>query len=151
MPTLQSPLLAQVLLGGIMPFSAVSVQVHFIVTAMWGHRVHTFFGILALAFVLFTLVTAFLSIALTYYQLACEDWAWWWRSLVSGASGAVAMLVYAAWYFFSSTEMSGLLQTTYFFGYMGLCAFAFGLMQAFISHTASLLFVRYLYSHARAE
>ncbi|CAE7240818.1 TMN3 [Symbiodinium sp. KB8] len=151
LPWYRSPLLAQVVMGGLLPFSAISVEVHFIFAAMWGHRVYTLFGILLIAVGLFTLVAAFVSIALTYYQLANEDWQWWWRPVLSGISGGCCVMAYAAWYFFSHSEMSGFLQTSFFFGYTALCAFGFALMQAFVSYLASVLFVRYIYSQSRSE
>lgn len=67
---------AQVLLAGFLPFSAISIELHYIFASVWGHKVYTLFGILFLAFVLCTVVTSFIVIALTYFQLAVEDHRW---------------------------------------------------------------------------
>ncbi len=40
-------------------------------------QVYTLFGILFLAFVLLSIVTSFVVIALTYFQLAVEDHKWY--------------------------------------------------------------------------
>ncbi len=85
---------------------------------MWGHRVYTLFGILSLAFGLLVLVTAFITVALTYFQLAIEDYRWWWRSFLSGASGGLFVYGYACFYFVYRSEMTGILQASFFFGYM---------------------------------
>ncbi len=45
---------------------------HYIFEAMWGHKIYTLFGILFIAICLVVLVTAFITIALTYFQLAVE-------------------------------------------------------------------------------
>ena len=52
-------------------------------------QVYTIYSILSLVFIILIIVTAFITIALTYFQLAVEDHAWWWRSfLCGGATGA---------------------------------------------------------------
>ncbi len=43
---------------------------------MWGHKMYTLFGILALAFAMLLLVTCFITIAFTYFQLILEDYRW---------------------------------------------------------------------------
>ena len=67
---------AQVMLAGFLPFSAISIELHYIFASIWGHKVYTLFGILFLAFVLCSVVTSFIVIALTYFQLAVEDHRW---------------------------------------------------------------------------
>ena len=64
--------LAHVLIGGFLPFSAIYIEMHYIFEAMWGHKIYTLFGILFIAICLVVLVTAFITIALTYFQLAVE-------------------------------------------------------------------------------
>ncbi len=66
------------------------------------------------------LVTAFTTVALTYFQLASEDYRWWWRSFLSGASAGFFMYGYALFYYTKRSEMSGALQAVFFFGYMGM-------------------------------
>ena len=47
---------------------------------------YTIYSILSLVFVILIIVTAFITIALTYFQLAVEDHGWWWRSFLCGGS-----------------------------------------------------------------
>ena len=47
---------------------------------------YTIYSILSLVFVILIIVTAFITIALTYFQLAVEDHRWWWRSFLCGGS-----------------------------------------------------------------
>ena len=53
---------------------------------MWGHKIYTIWTILFIVFIILNIVTAFITIALTYFQLAVEDHAWWWRSFLCGGS-----------------------------------------------------------------
>ena len=57
-------------------------------------QVYTIYSILSLVFVILIIVTAFITIALTYFQLAVEDHGWWWRSfLCGGSTGAREILL----------------------------------------------------------
>ena len=64
------------------------------------------------------IVTSFITIALTYFQLAIEDHRWWWRSLFSGGSTGFFVFAYCFFYYFERSGMFGFMQTAFFFGYM---------------------------------
>ena len=51
---------------------------------MWGHKLYTLYGILLIVFAILVIVTSFITIALTYFQLSVEDYRWWWRSIMNG-------------------------------------------------------------------
>jgi Endomembrane protein 70 len=55
--------------------------------------VYTIWSILFIVFIILIIVTAFITIALTYFQLAVEDHRWWWRSFLCG--GATGQLLHA--------------------------------------------------------
>ncbi len=69
--------------GGFLPFSAISVELYYIFSTIWGRDTYTLYGILAVVFVILLSVTASISVALTYFQLASEDYRWWWRSIIT--------------------------------------------------------------------
>jgi hypothetical protein len=66
-------------------FSAICCSVGVLWYSVWGHRTYTLFGILSLAFIMLIIVTVMITIALVYFQLAVEDYRWWWRAFLSGA------------------------------------------------------------------
>lgn len=49
-------------------------------------QVYTIYSILCIVFIILIIVTAFITVALTYFQLAVEDHRWWWRSFLCGGS-----------------------------------------------------------------
>lgn len=57
-----------------------------------GEQVYTIYSILFIVFIILLIVTAFITIALTYFQLAVEDHEWWWRSMMCG--GSTGLFVY---------------------------------------------------------
>lgn len=141
----------QALLAGFLPFSAIYIELHYIFASVWGHRVYTLFGILALTFVLLIIVVAFISVALTYFQLAVENYHWWWRSFVSGASTGLFVYAYAFFFFWYRSEMSGVLQSFFFFGYMAVISYAFALMLGAVSFWMSKRFVWMIYGSIKVD
>jgi len=114
-------------------------------------QVYTLYGILFLAFGLLALVTAFITVALTYFQLASEDHRWWWRSFLSGGAVGAFIYAYCFFYYFNHSGMSGFLQTAFYFLYMAVVAFGFFLMMGAVGFYASWMFVRYIYSSIKTD
>ncbi len=141
----------QMLMAGFLPFSAIYIELYYIFASVWGHKVYTIYSILFIVFVILLIVTAFITIALTYFQLASEDHRWWWRSIFCGGSTGFFILGYCFYYFFARSEMKGFMQTCFYFGYMGLACYVFFLMLGMVGFRASLLFVRAIYKAIKCD
>lgn len=74
---------SHMVIGGFLPFSAISVELYYIFSTLWGRDQYTLYGILTIVFFILLSVTACISISLTYFQLAAEDYRWWWRSVIT--------------------------------------------------------------------
>lgn len=118
----------QYFMAGFLPFSSIYIEIHYIFASVWGHRVYTLFGVLFLAFILLLLVTSFITVALTYFQLAMEDYHWWWRSFISGGATGLFVYAYSFFYFYFRSEMNGFIQTAFFFGYMTVVSYGIFLL-----------------------
>lgn len=81
--------LSQLLIAGLLPFSAIYIELHYIFAAMWGHQLYTMFGILFCAFVLLVVVTSSITVSLLYFQLSREDHRWWWTTFVKDRKSVV--------------------------------------------------------------
>jgi hypothetical protein len=141
----------QVLIAGFLPFSAIYIELHYIFASMWGHQIYTLFGILLLAFILLVIVTSFITVALLYFQLAREDHRWWWASYINGGMTGIFIYVYSFYYYSHRSGMSGLLQSSFYFGYMAVISFAFFLMLGSAAFQFSLVFVKYIYSRVKCD
>ena len=97
------------------------------------------------------IVTSFITIALTYFQLAIEDHRWWWRSLFSGGSTGFFVYAYCFFYYFERSGMFGFMQTSFFFGYMLMASYAAFIMLGTIGFLSSLLFVRRIYCAIKCD
>lgn len=149
-PFFRSPIV-QMFLAGFLPFSAIYIELHYIFASVWGHHAYTLFGILTLAFIMLLVVTAFITVALTYFQLAIEDWRWWWRSFFSGGATGMFIYLYGVFFFAYRSEMTGLLQTCFFFGYMFMVSYAFVLMLGAIGWFTASRFVWHIYASIKVN
>lgn len=70
-------------MGGFLPFTAISVELYYVFLTLWGRHLYTLYGILSCVFVILLIVTACVSITMTYFQLSMEDYRWWWPSIIN--------------------------------------------------------------------
>ena len=138
-------------MSGFLPFSAIYIELHYIFASLWGHKIYSLFGILFLAFVMLSTVTAFVTIALLYFQLARENYNWWWQSFYNGGSTGLFIGMYSVFYYVYRSNMDGILQTSFYFGYMGIVSYAFALMLGFVGFMSSFEFVTYIYSNVKSD
>ncbi|XP_068634074.1 transmembrane 9 superfamily member 3-like [Aristolochia californica] len=141
----------QMAMAGFLPFSAIYIELYYIFASVWGHKIYTIYSILFIVFIILIIVTAFITVALTYFQLAVEDHEWWWRSVLCGGSTGVFIFGYCLYYYYARSDMSGFMQTSFFFGYMACICYGFFLMLGIVGFRASLLFVRHIYRSIKCE
>lgn len=68
-----------VLVGGLLPFGAVFIEVFFIMGSIWKHQFYYLFGFLFLVFFILVLTCAEITIVMCYFQLCSEDYHWFVR------------------------------------------------------------------------
>jgi transmembrane 9 superfamily protein 2/4 len=117
-----------VLVGGILPFGAVFIELFFILTSMWLHQVYYIFGVLFVVFGILVVTCAEITIVLCYFQLCSEDYRWWWRAFFTSGSSALYMFLYSAFYFATKLEITKLVSTLMYFGYMLILSVSFFLL-----------------------
>ena len=138
-------------MAGFLPFSAIYIELHYIFASVWGHKLYTLYGILSIAVLMLIIVTSFITVALTYFQLAIEDHRWWWRSLFSGGSTGFFVFAYCFFYYFERSGMFGFMQTSFFFGYMLMASYAAFIMLGTVGFLSSLVFVRRIYGAIKCD
>lgn len=143
--------LPQMAMAGFLPFSAIFIELYYIFASVWGHQIYTIYSILFIVFIILLIVTAFGNVALTYFQLAAEDHEWWWRSFLCGGSTGLFIYGYCMFFYHARSDMSGFMQTSFFFGYMACICYGFFLMLGTVGFRASLIFVRHIYRSLKCE
>lgn len=140
-----------VLLGGLIPFGAVFIEVFFIMSSIWLHRFYYVFGFLFLVFVILIVTCAEISIVMCYFQLCSEDYNWWWRSYLTSGSSAFYLFAYSILYFVTKLDITKFISGVLFFGYMSLICLFFFVLTGTVGFLATLFFVRRIYSAVKLE
>ena len=143
--------LMTVVVGGVLPFGAVFLELFFILTSLWQQQVYYLFGILAISFAIMAITCAELAIVLTYFQLCSENHRVWWRSFVAGGSCALYMFAYALYYFTTRLEITHIVPAVMYIMYMGLASCAIFLMCGSIGLYSANAFVRMIYGSVKID
>jgi len=133
------------LLGGLLPFAAVFIELHFILGALWGNEIYYVFGFLFVVFLILIVTCAEISIVMVYFQLCGEDYHWWWRAFLTSGSSACYLFLYSIFYFASSLEITNFISGLLFFGYTTIIGIVFFMVTGFIGFLASFIFVYKIY------
>jgi len=140
-----------VLVGGVLPFGAVFIEVFFIMSSVWLHRFYYMFGFLFIVYVILIITSAEITIVMCYFQLCSEDYQWWWRSYFTAGSSAVYLFFYSILYFFTKLDITPFISGLLYFGYMFLVSLAFFVITGTIGHVATFAFVRIIYGSIKIE
>jgi len=138
-------LLSASLLGGLLPFAAVFIELHFILGALWGNEIYYVFGFLFVVFLILTITCAEISIVMVYFQLCGEDYHWWWRSFLTSGSSACYLFFYSIFYFATSLDITNFISGLLFFGYTVIICIVFFMLTGFIGFIACFIFVYKIY------
>ncbi|KAG4141839.1 hypothetical protein ERO13_D06G098400v2 [Gossypium hirsutum] len=140
-----------ILIGGILPFGAVFIELFFILTSIWLHQFYYIFGFLFIVFVILIVTCAEITIVLCYFQLCSEDYRWWWRSYLTSGSSALYLFLYAAFYFFTKLDITKPVSGVLYFGYMLIVSYSFFVLTGTIGFYACFRFTRLIYSSVKIE
>ncbi|ERN19807.1 hypothetical protein AMTRI_Chr05g61130 [Amborella trichopoda] len=140
-----------ILIGGILPFGAVFIELFFILTSIWLNQFYYIFGFLFIVFVILLVTCAEITIVLCYFQLCSEDYHWWWRAYLTAGSSALYLFLYSIFYYFTKLEITKLVSGILYFGYMTIVSYAFFVLTGTIGFYACFWFVRKIYSSVKID
>jgi len=140
-----------ILLGGILPFGSIFIEMYFIFTSFWAYKIYYVYGFMLLVFLILAIVTVCVTIVCSYFLLNAEDYRWQWTSFLSAGSTALYIYLYSFYYFFFKTKMYGFFQTVFYFGYMALFSTALGIMCGTLGYVGTSFFVRKIYSTVKID
>ena len=141
----------QMVIAGFLPFSAIYIELYYVFASVWGHKIYTIYSILAIVFIILIIVTAFMNIAITYFQIAAEDYEWWWKSIFCGGSVSTFVFAYSIYFFHYRSDMDGWMQTSFFFGYLSMVCYGLFMMLGAVGFRSSLFFLRYIYKNIKTD
>ncbi|XP_053735845.1 transmembrane 9 superfamily member 2 isoform X2 [Synchiropus splendidus] len=140
-----------IVMGGILPFGCIFIQLFFILNSIWSHQMYYMFGFLFLVFIILLITCSEATILLCYFHLCAEDYHWWWRSFLTSGFTAVYLFVYAVHYFYSKLQIIGAASTILYFGYTMIMVLIFFLFTGTIGFFACFWFVNKIYSVVKVD
>ncbi|XP_049500323.1 transmembrane 9 superfamily member 2-like isoform X3 [Panthera uncia] len=106
-----------IMIGGILPFGCVFIQLFLILNSIWSHQMYFMFGFLFLVFIILLITCSEAAVLLCYFYLCAEDYHWWWRAFFTSSFTAVYLLIYTVHYFFAKLQITGTASAILYFGY----------------------------------
>jgi len=144
-------LLFTMVVGGILPFGAVFIELYFIMSSVWLQRFYYVFGFLALVLLILLITCAEMAIVLTYFQLCNENYQWQWRAFLNTGSAGLFLFGYSFVYFSSTLEIMGVVSTMLYFTYMFVASMLFTLVTGTVGYFSSWWFVIQIYGAVKVD
>merc|ERR1712048_1199201 len=143
---------SMIVVAGLVPFGCLFIEMYFILSAVWSHnKIYYVYVFMLAILLLLCLVLICVSITCTYLLLNSEDYRWHWHAFICCSATAAYVFLYTIHYFYNSTQMSGLLQTIYYFGTSLNFCISLGLFCGSLGYAGASQFVMLIYSNIKAE
>jgi len=140
-----------IIMGGVLPFGCIFIQLFFILNSIWSHQMYYMFGFLFLVFIILIVTCSETTILLCYFHLCSENYHWWWRSFLTSGFTAVYFFMYSVHFYVTKLEIEGAVSTFLFFGYTSLMTFLFFILTGTIGFFACFWFVTKIYSVVKVD
>jgi transmembrane 9 superfamily protein 2/4 len=140
-----------ILIGGILPFGAVFIELFFIMSSVWTNQIYYVFGFSLLVLLILIVTCTEIVVVLTYFSLCSEDYRWWWRSFLTSGSSALYLFLYSILYYVSKLNFTRYEAAVQYFMYMIGVTFTFFLMTGAIGFFSTFAFVRTIYGAIKID
>ncbi|KAG9298808.1 hypothetical protein G9A89_015829 [Geosiphon pyriformis] len=139
------------LMGGVLPFGAIFIELYFIMNSIWGSKVYYLFGFSSLVFVILTITCSEVTILLCYFHLCAEDYHWSWRAfLTSGASG-IYIFLYSIMYFTTKLHITSFVSAVIYFGWTFAMSLMFFVLTGTMGYLACLIFIQRIFKSIKVD
>ncbi|KAG0317817.1 hypothetical protein BGZ99_006087 [Dissophora globulifera] len=143
--------LPSMMIGGILPFGAIFIELYFILNSIWFHKIYYVFGFLFLVFGILILTCAEVTILMCYFHLCAEDYHWWWRSFFTSGASAIYIFLYSIMYYFTTLQIKSFTSVVLYFGWTAIMSLMFFILSGAIGFFATFFFVRKIYGSIKID
>lgn len=140
-----------IIMGGVLPFGCIFIQLFFILNSIWSAQMYYMFGFLFLVFIILVITCAETTVLLCYFHLCAEDYHWWWRSYLTSGFTAVYLFLYCCHYFYTKLQIDDAASSFLYFGYTAIMVLLFNLLTGTIGFFACFWFIRKIYSVVKVD
>ncbi|KAG0000480.1 hypothetical protein BGZ80_004530 [Entomortierella chlamydospora] len=139
------------LIGGVLPFGAIFIELYFILNSIWFHKIYYVFGFLFLVFGILVLTCAEVTILMCYFHLCAEDYHWWWRAFFTSGASAFYIFAYSVMYYFSTLQIGSFTSMVLYFGWTAIMSLMFFVLSGAIGFFSTFMFVRKIYGSIKID
>ncbi|KAF2671125.1 putative endosomal integral membrane protein [Microthyrium microscopicum] len=140
-----------ILVAGVLPFTAISVELSFILSSLWSGRFYYMFGFLFLCFGLMVMMCAAVTVLMVYFMLCAENYNWHWRAFYSAGATGAYVFVYALFHWVRSLSFASWTSGVLYLGYSALMSVLVFVLTGTIGFLASWLFVLKIYDSIKVD
>ncbi|KAF9538356.1 hypothetical protein EC957_006894 [Mortierella hygrophila] len=139
------------LIGGILPFGAIFIELYFILNSIWFHKIYYVFGFLFMVFGILIMTCAEVTILMCYFHLCAEDYHWWWRAFFTSGASAVYIFLYSVMYYFTTLHIKSFTSVVLYFGWTVIMSIMFFVLSGAIGFFSTFAFVRKIYGSIKID
>ncbi|TPX36648.1 hypothetical protein SmJEL517_g01326 [Synchytrium microbalum] len=139
------------LIGGILPFGAIFIELFFIMYSFWFHRIYYVFGFLALVFLILIITCSEVSILMCYFHLCSEDYYWQWRAFLTAGMSGGYIFMYSIVYFVRNLKVADTPSGVLYFGWSLIMSGGFVIMTGTVGYLACLYFTRKIFGSIKVD
>ncbi|KAF2722356.1 hypothetical protein K431DRAFT_222306 [Polychaeton citri CBS 116435] len=140
-----------ILIAGVLPFTAVFVELFFIMSSLWSDRIYYMFGFMFICYGLMIVTSAAVTILLVYFVLCAENYHWQWRAFASSGASAIYVFAYSLLYWARMLSFSSFTGGLLYLCYSALLSALWFIMTGTIGFTAAWFFVSRIYSTLKVD
>ncbi|KAL0092359.1 hypothetical protein J3Q64DRAFT_1672327 [Phycomyces blakesleeanus] len=140
-----------IMMGGILPFGAIFIELYFIMNSIWFHRIYYGIGFLFLVFIVLILTCSQVTILMCYFHLCNEDYHWSWRAFLTSGAAGLYVFLYAVLYYFTKLEFRTFTSSVLYFGYSSIISVMLGIMTGTIGYLACLVFLQRIFASIKVD
>ena len=137
-------------IGGILPFGALFVELFLIMSSVWQEQYYYVFGFLLIVWAILLVTAAEISILFCYFQLCSENYNWWWRSFLTSGAVAQYIFIYSIMYF-QRLRATSFAAYCLYFGYMASLCVGMWLMTGAVGLFSCLQFNRLIFGSIKVD
>ncbi|KAI8327012.1 hypothetical protein EDC96DRAFT_453665 [Choanephora cucurbitarum] len=143
--------LPSILMGGILPFGAVFIEIYFIFNSIWFHRIYYGIGFLFMVFVVLILTCSQVTILMCYFHLCSEDYHWSWRAFLTSAATGFYVFMYSVLYYFTKLDINSFTSTVLYFGYSSVISFLISVFTGAVGYLSCLYFLQKIFASIKVD
>ncbi|KAI9363263.1 hypothetical protein BD770DRAFT_418282 [Pilaira anomala] len=140
-----------IMMGGILPFGAIFIELYFIMNSIWFHRVYYGIGFMFLVYIVLIFTCAQVTILMCYFHICSEDYHWSWRSFLTSGAAGLYVFLYSILYYFTKLDISTFTSTVLYLGYSAVISILLAVFTGSVGYLSCLYFLQKIFASIKVD